>query len=399
MTWGRTTRRRWLAAVAGSSLLGLLPVGPTLAQEAFKVGLILPMTGPSASTGRQVEAAAKLYLAQKGDTAAGRKIELLVRDDTGVADTTKRLAQELVVREKVDVLAGFGLTPLASAVAPIATQAKKPMVIMAAATATTTEQSPFITRTSFTLPQATLGIARWAAESGMKKAVTLVTDYAPGLDAAKAFKQFFGEGGGQVVEELTIPLRNADFAPALQRTRDAKPDAIFVFVPSGQGAVFMSQFKERGLADAGIRLIGTGDVTDDDLLDQMGDAALGVVTAHHYSAAHDSPENKAFVQGFMAASNGMRPNFMAVAGYDGMHLIKAALEKAGAGADGTKLIEAMKGMSWTSPRGPMMIDPETRDVVQNIYLRRVERGPDGKLWNVEFATIPMVKDPVKAAKK
>jgi branched-chain amino acid transport system substrate-binding protein len=376
--------------------LGLVLAGGAAAQEAFRIGLILPMTGPFASTGRAVETAARLYIEEHGDTVAGKRIELLVRDDTGAADTTKRLAQELVVRERVNALAGFGLTPLALATAPIADQANVPMIVMAAATSIITEKSPMIVRSSFTLPQAAIGIAQWAPENGIEKVVTLVADYAPGLDAEKTFTERFTAGGGEVVEQLRVPLANPDFAPFLQRTRDAGPDALFIFVPSGMGAAVMKQFSERGLAEAGIRLIGTGDTTDDDILNQMGDVALGAVTSHHYSAAHDSPENEAFVAGYERLSDGQRPNFMAVGGYDGMHLIYAALEATEGSTDGEELVEAMKGLSWTSPRGPVSIDPETRDIIQNVYIRRVERV-DGELYNVEFDRLEAVRDPAKAA--
>jgi len=369
--------------------------GVAFAQEPYRIGLILPMTGPFASTGRQIEAATRLYMQQKGDMAGGKKIQLIVKDDTGVADLTKRLAQELIVNDKVGVIAGFGLTPLALAAAPLATQAKVPEVVMAAATSTITEASPFIVRTSFTLPQATVPMAEWAAQNGIKKVVTLVSDYGPGVDAEKAFTGTFTAKGGQV-ENLRVPLANPDFSPFLQKVADAKPDALFVFVPSGVGAQFMKQFVERGLDKSGIKLIGPGDITDDDLLNNMGDVALGVITTQHYSAAHDSPENKAFVEAFKKANNGMRPNFMAVGGYDGMHLIYEGLKKTN-GQGGQALLDAMKGMSWTSPRGPVSIDPQTRDIVQNIYVRKVERK-DGELYNVEFATIPNLKDPVKAAK-
>jgi branched-chain amino acid transport system substrate-binding protein len=381
------------AASAAAAMLALS--GAASAQETIKIGLILPMTGPFASTGRQIEAAAKLYMQQKGDTVAGKKIQLIVKDDTGTADVTKRLAQELIVNDKIAVMAGFGLTPLALAPAPLATQAKVPAVVMAAATATITEASPYIVRTSFTLPQATVPMAEWAAQNGIKKVATLVSDYGPGIDAEKAFTSAFTAKGGQV-ENLRVPLANPDFSPFLQKVADAKPDALFVFVPSGIGAQFMKQFVERGLDKSGIKLIGPGDVTDDDLLNNMGDVALGAITTQHYSAAHDSPENKAFVEAFKKANNGMRPNFMAVGGYDGMHLIYEGLKKTN-GAGGQALIDAMKGMSWTSPRGPVSIDPQTRDIIQNIYVRKVERK-DGELYNVEFATIPNVKDPVKAAK-
>jgi branched-chain amino acid transport system substrate-binding protein len=369
--------------------------GTAWAQETVKVGLILPMTGPFASTGRQIDAAVKLYMQQKGDTVAGKKIQLIVKDDTGVADVTKRLAQELIVNDKITVMAGFGLTPLALSPAPLATQGKVPAVVMAAATSTITEASPYIVRTSFSQPQASGPMGDWAAKNGMKKVVTVVSDYAPGVDAEKAFSEGFTKAGGQV-ENLRVPLANPDFSPFLQKVADAKPDALFVFVPSGVGAQFLKQFVERGLDKSGIKLIGPGDVTDDDILNGIGDVALGAITTHHYSAAHDSPENKAFVEAFKKANKGMRPNFMAVGGYDGMHLIYEGLKKTN-GAGGQALIDAMKGMSWTSPRGPVSIDPQTRDIIQNIYVRKVERV-NGELYNVEFATIANVKDPVKAAK-
>lgn len=364
------------------------------AQDAARVGLILPLTGPFASTGRQIEAAARLYLQQHGAAAGGKTVQLVVRDDTGVADVTKRLAQELVVREKVIVLAGFGLTPLALASAPLATQAKTPMVVMAAATSIITEASPYVLRTSFTAAQVTVPLAEWATRNGLKRVTTLVSEYGPGIDVERAFTDTFTKAGGQV-ENLRVPLANPDFAPFLQKAADARPDALLAFVPSGVGAQFMRQFVERGLDKSGIRLLAEGSVTDDDLLDQVGDAALGTITAHHYSAAHDSPENKAFVDAFRKAS-GMRPNFMAVGGYDGMHLIVEGLKKTG-GQGGEALLDAMKGMRWTSPRGPVSIDPQTRDIVQDVYIRRVERR-DGELYNVEIATIPNVKDPGKARK-
>jgi branched-chain amino acid transport system substrate-binding protein len=335
---------------------------------------------------------------QHGDTVAGKKIEVILRDDAGVADTTRRLAQEAVVRDHVNALAGFGLTPLAMAVAPIATQAKVPMIVMAAATSVITAQSPFIVRSAQVIPQVGVGIADWAAQNGIKRVVTLVADYAPGFDAEKWFSERFKQGGGTVVESLRSPLANPDFAPFLQRAIDDKPDALFTFVPSGQGAALAKQFVERGMDKSGIKLIGTGDVTDDDQLNGMGDAVLGMITSGPYSAAHPGEVNKAFVAAFEKANPGMRPNFMAVFGYDGMNLVYQALTKDKGDADGTALVAAMKGMSWESPRGPVMIDPDTRDIVQNIYIRKVEQQ-NGALYNVEFATIPMMKDPAKAAAK
>ena len=382
-------RRSFMAAI-----LAVPFVAPAEAQQTVKIGLIVPMTGQSQSTGKQIDAAVRLYLQQHGDTVAGKKIEVVLRDDGGVADTTKRVAQELIVRDKVSVLAGFGLTPLAMATAPLAAQAKVPMVVMAAATSIITAQNPFIVRTSQVLPQPAAAMAQWAVENGIKSAVTLVTDYGPGIDAETWFAKRMKEGGAEVLASLRMPLASPDFAPFLQRAADARPQAMFVFVPSGQGAALAKQFAERGLDKSGIRFIATGDVTDDDQLNGMGDVMVGVVNAGHYSAAHPSAVNKAFVGAFKAANPGMRPNFMAVAGYDGMHAIYQALARTKGETDGAALVEAMKGLSWESPRGPMMIDPQTRDVVHNLYIRKVERV-DSELYNVEFATIPMMKDPAK----
>jgi len=386
------TRRRVLQGIAGVAAAGILAT-PAFAADPLKIGLILPLTGPFASTGKQIEAACRLYIAKNGDTVAGRKVELIVKDDTGLApETTKRIAQELVVQDKVTVLAGFGLTPLALAAAPVATEAKVPMIVMAAATGMIPTRSPFIVRTGFTLPQVTAPIAEWALKNKIKRVVTMVTDYGPGLDAEKTFVTVFKAGGGEIVESIKTPLRNPDYAPFLQRAKDAKPDALFVFVPSGEGLAVMKQFDERGLKQAGIRLIGTGDVTDDDLLESMGAPAVGIITSFHYSAAHDSPENKAYVDAFMKANNGMRPNFHSLGGYDGMHLIYEAVKKAGPDATGEQLVEAMKGQKWVSPRGPMSIDPATRQTVQNVYLREVKMV-NGKPWNVEFDKFENVKDP------
>ena len=390
--------RNVLVAASAAVVLALIAADPAGAQDAVKIGLILPMTGQQASTGRQIDAAVKLYVQQNGADVAGKKIEVILKDDGAVPDNTKRLAQELIVNDKVAVIAGFGVTPAALAAAPLATQAKVPEVVMAAGTSIITERSPYVVRTSFTLPQSSVIIADWAVKNGIKKVVSIVSDYAPGIDSETSFKQRFTAAGGELLEAIRVPFQNPDFAPFLQRARDAQPDAIFVFVPSGQGGAFVKQFAERGLDKAGIKLIGPGDVTDDDLLNGMGDAVIGTVTAHLYSASHPSAANKAFVDAFKKANNGLRPNFMAVGGYDGMHLIYAALKKTNGAADGDALVAAMKGMAWESPRGPISIDPETRDIVQNIYIRKVERV-GGELYNVEFATFEAVKDPVKAAKK
>ncbi len=368
------------------------------AQDTVKIGALLPMTGQQQSTGVQIAAAIRLYMAQNGDTVAGKKVQVIIKDDGASPDNSKRLAQELIVKDNVNFVVGFGVTPTALAVAPLATEAKVPEVVMAAGTSIITERSPYIVRTSFTLPQSTVIMANWALKNGMKKVVSVVSDYAPGIDSETSFKTTFTAGGGEVLEAIRVPLASPDFAPFLQRARDAKPDAVFVFVPSGQGGTFVKQFIERGLDKAGIKLIGPGDVTDDDLLNGMGDQVIGTVTAHIYSAAHPSATNKAYVAAFKQANNGMRPNFMSVGGYDGMHLIYEALKKTGGKTDGDSLLAAMKGLAWESPRGPISIDPDTRDIVQNVYMRKVEKV-DGELYNVEFETFPNVKDPAKAAKK
>ena len=389
-------KKRTLLSVTlvATAVLSLASLGAAAQDNKFKIGLIIPLTGPQSTTGIQIEAAARLYMAQNGDTVAGKKIELIVRDDAATPDVTKRIAQELVVKDKINVMAGFGVTPAALAAAPIATQSKTPLVVMAAATSIITQASPYIIRTSFTIPQAAVSMADWAPKNGIKKVVTLVSDYGPGFDAEKFFKERLAFNGGEVVDSMRVPLRNPDFAPFLQKVREIKPDALFVFVPSGAGAAVMKQFLERGMDKAGIKLIGTGDLTDDDQLNGMGDGALGVVTAHHYSAYHQSPANKKFVTAFEKANKGMRPNFMAVGGYDGMRVIYEALRASKGQGGGDALLEAMKGQIFESPRGPMFIDAQTRDVVHNMYLRKVERK-EGQLHNVEFDVIKYMKDPGK----
>jgi branched-chain amino acid transport system substrate-binding protein len=385
-------------AIAGlaAAALSIAP-GGAQAQSTVKIGALLPMTGPQQSTGVQISAAMRLYMAQHGDTVAGKKIEIIVRDDGAVAENSKRLAQELIVNQKVNFVVGFGVTPTAFAVAPLATEAKIPEIVMAAGTSSITERSPYVVRTSFTLPQSSVIMAQWALKNGIKKVVSMVSDFAPGIDSENSFKEAFIKGGGEISQFIRVPLANPDFAPFLQRARDDKPDAVFIFVPAGQGAIFVKQFLERGLDKAGIKIIGPGDVTDDDVLNGMGDQVIGTVTAHTYSAAHPSQMNKDYVASMRKGNNNMRANFMSVGGYDGMHLIYEALKKTGGNTDGDALVAAMKGMAWESPRGPISIDPETRDIIQNVYMRKVEKV-DGELYNVEFETFPAVKDPGKIKK-
>jgi branched-chain amino acid transport system substrate-binding protein len=366
-------------------------------QDSIKVGVIASFSGPFATLGAEIEGGIKAYLKQHGDTAGGRKIEILVRDTTGPSpEIAKRLAQELVVRDKVDFLAGFGLTPEALAVAPIATEAKKPMIIMNAATSIITSKSPYIARVSFTLPQVTAPLATWAARNKVKAVYTLVSDYGPGIDAENQFKKTFVAEGGRIVDSVRVPLQSPDFAPYIQRIKDARPEAVFAFLPAGeQGVAFMKAYQERGLRDAGIRLLATGDVTEDGQIDALGPAALDVVTTHHYSADHDSPENKAFLAAFRDANGDrMRPNFIAVGGYDGMAAIFAVCDKLGGVIDGDKAMGILGGMSIQSPRGPIVIDRDTRDVVQTVYVRRVSMV-GGHLYNVEFDRFAEFRDPGK----
>jgi branched-chain amino acid transport system substrate-binding protein len=386
-------RKRFLGAAVIA--ISIATVASASGQGAVKVGMVMPMTGPLAAAGQQVIAGARLYIKQHGDRVGGKQIELIVRDDASSGETGKRLIQELVVNDKVDVIGG-GLTADLIPSAPLLTEAQKPTVIMLSSTTAVVEKSPFFVRTSCTLAQSSAIMADWAMKKRLSKAVTLVTEFAPGLEAEETFTDNYKAAGGQVVEAIRVPLRGSDFAPFLQRVKDASPQALFVFIPSTQAAVFARQFVERGLDKAGITLIGPGDLSDDEALQNMGDAMLGTVTAHFYSASHASALNKAFTEAYQQEAKA-RANFMAVSGYDGMHLIYEALKKTGGSADGKTLVAAMKGMSWESPRGPMSIDHDSGDVVHNIYIRKVEKA-DGELRNIEFETFGNVRDPRVAAK-
>jgi branched-chain amino acid transport system substrate-binding protein len=378
------------------SVAAFLIAASASAQEPIKVGMVVEMSGPFADIGRQIMNGARAYVKAHGDVVAGRKVELIVKDTTGMApDVAKRVAQELVTNDKVDFLAGFGLTPNALSVAPLATEAKKPMIIMNAATSIITTRSPYIARVSMTLPQVTAPLATWALNNGIKQVYTLVADYGPGIDAETQFKKTFTAGGGQIVGSVRTPPNNPEFAPFLQRIKDARPQAVFIFLPQGEQPVsIMKGFAERELDKAGVKLIATGDVTEDSLIEAMGDAPLGVVTTHQYSVAHDSAQNRAFLKAYADIASG-RPNFMAVGGWDGMAAIYEVIRRLDGKIDGDKAMEVLKGLKIDSPRGPIMIDPATRDVVQTIYVRRVERLKDGKLYNVEFDQVQNVKDPGK----
>ena len=367
------------------------------AQAPVKVGVVAPFSGPQGDYGKQIEAGMRAFLKLHGDSFAGRKIEILTRDTGGPnGDVAKRLSQELVTRDNVDFLAGYGFTPEAMASAPVATEAKKPMVVMNAASSAVTTRSPYIVRFSMTLPQVSAPMATWAVMNDIKRVYTIVSDFAPGIDSETAFKKEFEARGGVVVDSVRTPLRNPDFSPYIQRIKDSKPQAVFVFVPAGEQSIaFMKAFDERGLAKEGIRVIGPGDITDDDVLNAIGEPVVGVITSHHYSADHDSRENKAFVKAFGEVQKELkRPNFMAVGGYDGMAAIAEVVKKLGNKIDGDAAMEILKNTKLMSPRGPIAIDPATRDIVQTVYIRRVEKR-GGEYWNVEFDKVKDVKDPGK----
>lgn len=386
-----------IAAFAVATALSAAATPLAWAQDTIKVGVIASFSGPFADYGKQMQGGIKAWMAQHGDSVAGKKIQIIYKDTTGPSpEIAKRLAQELVVRDKVDFLAGFGLTPEALAVAPIAQQAKKPMIIMNAATSIITTKSDYIARFSMTLPQISAPMGDWALKNKIRNVATVVADYGPGIDAEKAFSDRLVKNGGKIVEAIRVPLRNPEFAPFIQRIKDAKPDAVFVFVPAGEQSIaFMKGYRERGLAAAGIKVIATGDLTDDHVLPAMGDNTLGVITTFHYSAAHKSPENDAFLKNFAATNpQGGRPNFMAVAAYDGMNAIYQVSNKLGGKIDGDKAMAVLKGMNIQSPRGPISIDPATRDVVQTVYVRKVEKV-NGEPYNVEFDQFPNLKDPGK----
>jgi branched-chain amino acid transport system substrate-binding protein len=392
MEEGAMQRIRWftLLFMMGVTLLGHAQ------EDTIKVGLITSMSGPFANNGKQMENGIKTFMKQHGDKVAGKKVDLLIRDSTGAApEVAKRLAQELVSRDKVDFLVGFEFTPNALAAAPVATSAKTPMIIMLAATSIITTKSPFVARTSYTLPQVALPMGQWGAKNNIKRVFSVVSDYGPGHDSETWFKKGFTEGGGQIVGEVRIPLANRDFGPYMQRVKDAKPDAVFVFMPAGEPVIgFMKEYAARGLKEAGIKILATEGWADDDVLQSIGDAALGAISTGYYSTAHESTLNKTFVKTY-AEVNGpaLPPNFIAVAAYDGMAAIYEVTKKLGGKMDGAKAMEILKGLKLESPRGPLTIGPEG-DPIQTVYVRRVEKK-DGKLANVEFDKFENVKDPGK----
>jgi branched-chain amino acid transport system substrate-binding protein len=389
-------RRTVLKGLAATAAVGVRATGAA-ADNVLKMGISIPLTGAGFNAvGRQLSGALKLYIQQHGTEVAGRKLELIIRDDGGVADNARRIVQDMIVNDKVGLI-GIGITPTSLAIAQLVTEAKIPTLVLSSGASVTVTRSPYMVRAGFLQSQQAWIMAEWAFKNGSKRVVTLVNDWAPGIESETAFRARFMQAGGEIIEAIRIPLANPDFAPFLQRVRDLNPDTAFIYFAGPQASIFAKQFAERGLANSGIKIIGPGDLTDDNDLNTMGDQMLGMITSGSYSAAHDSALNKAYVAAF-EQTNGFRPDFVSVGAYDGLHLIYEALKKTNGNAEGDALLAAMKGMAWESPRGPISIDPQTRDIVQNIYIRKVEKV-NGQLYSVEFVTYEAVKDPMKAGSK
>ena len=387
---------RFMLAGVGALAFGLLPAAGH-AQGTVKIGLILPYSGQFADAATQMDDGIKLYLKQHGDKLGGMKVEIIRKDTGGIAPpVAKRLAQELVTRDNIDILAGFALTPNALAAADVSAEAKKFMVVMNAATAIITTKSPYMARTSLTVPQLTETLGTWAEKQGLKKVYTMVTDYGPGIDAEKAFQKGFKDAGGDIVGSVRMAVQNPDFTAYVQRAKDLDPQGVFVMIPGGaQPGAFGKALAQVGIDPKKTHVMGQLEIADEHALASMGDIAIGIITAAHYDYNHKSKLNEDFVKAYNADYK-RNPDLFSIGGYDGMHAIDAALQKAGGKTDGESLIAAAKGASWESPRGPISIDPETRDIIQTVYIDKVERV-DGRLVNVQIAAIPNVKDPVKAA--
>ncbi|THK39518.1 ABC transporter substrate-binding protein [Ensifer sp. MPMI2T] len=389
-------KRTILAALAALAMSGAAEA------DTIKVGVIGPFSGPFALQGKNFKAGIDAYMALNGSKVGDDDIEVIYRD-VPQADPaqSKALAQELVVKEGVQYLAGFYFTPDAMAVTPLLEQGNVPLVIMNAATSAIVTKSPLVVRTSFTLWQTSTPIAKVAKDAGVSKVISVVSDYGPGVDAENAFKKAYEAVGGEIVEAVRMPLATNDFSPIMQRIKDSGAEGVFAFLPSGPTTLgFVKAYNENRLKDAGIKLFAPGDLTQESDLPALGEAALGLQTTFHYAVSHDSPENKAFVEAAgKAIGNPAELSFPAVGAYDGMHVIYKMIEETGGEQDAQKAVDAVKGLSWTSPRGPVSIDPESRHITQNIYLREVAKAEDGSYYNKEIQTFEKQGDPGLAALK
>jgi len=386
--------------VAAAVSTALAAAFPAHAQQTVKIGLVMTLSGQFADAAVQMDNGIKTYMKQHGDTVAGKKIELIRKDTGGPApDVAKRLSQELVVRDRVDILAGYVLTPNAMAAGDVSAEAKKFMVVMNAATSVVITKSPYMIRTSVTLPQVMETFGTWAATKGkIKQNYSMVTDYGPGHDAEAAFTSAFKAAGGVMVGSVRFPVANPDFAAFVQRAKDLAPESIYIFIPGGaQPAALGKAFAERGIDMNKTKVLGSGETTAEAALKSMGDNSLGIITAWHYDYKLDNKLNQAFVKEFNAM-HGRNPDFFSIGGYDGMHAIYETLKRTKGNTDGETLIKAAKGLKWESPRGPMAIDADTRDVVQDVYIRRVQKVGN-ELVNVPFDKIAAVKDPAGERRK
>ena len=376
-----------------------LCVSTASAQDTVKVGVIMAYSGQFADLATQMDNGIKLYMKQKGDTVAGKKIEIIRKDTGGIApDVATRLAQELITRDRVDILTGLLASPNAMAVSRVSAEGKKFTVIMNAATTVIITMSPYSVRTSMTLPSVGATAGAWAYKSGIRKAYTMVSDFAPGKDAEAAFHEAFKTAGGEIVGSVRMPVANPDFSAFVQRAKDINPESIFIFVPAGaQPPALGKAFAERGIDATKIKIISTGEGVDESSLKNMGDAALGIISAWHYDYNDDRSANKEFVKAYNAEFK-RNPDFGAVGGYDGMHVIYEALKRTSGKTDADSLVNAVKGLKIDSPRGQIQVDPQTRDIVQTIYIRQVKKVGN-ELRNVVIDKVENVKDPGSAGKK
>ena len=384
-------RKTILKALGAACALSILLSGTAFAQDTVKVGVIAPFSGPFAIWGKQFKDGVDVFVAQNGEMAGDHKVEFIYKDSGGPNPSgTKALAQELIIKDKVDYLGGLVFTPNALAVAPLIDEAQVPTVIFNAATSSIVLESDYFVRTSFSLWQVSVPMAQWAWDQGVRSVVISVTDYGPGNDAKVAFASTFEALGGTVLDSIAMPLQTADFAPFMQRIKDQNPDALFAFLPAGPPTfAYVKAYNENGLADAGIKFLGTGE-TDETNLQALGDAALGLTTAYHYSAAHDSEKNRAFTAKLEEVSPGSVANLASVGAYDGAFVLYEMIRDSG--ADSAGAVDKVRGLAWESPRGPVSLDQETRHITQNVYIRQVARDESGVLINEEFETVPDVPD-------
>jgi branched-chain amino acid transport system substrate-binding protein len=379
-------------------LVGAIAIAALSSTPAFcdviKVGIIGTMSGPYALFGQNFKYGIDAWVAEHGSKVGEHQVEFIYRDEESPNPAkSKALAQELIVKEKVQYIAGLYFTPDALAVAPLLEEAKVPMVVMNAATSAIVEKSPYIVRTSFTMWQNAVPAAKVAKSAGAKRVAIAVSDYGPGIDAETAFKTTFAAEGGSVVETIRMPLSTTDFGPIMQRIKDSNADMIFTFLPAGPPTLgFVKAYIDNGLKASGVKFLSTGDLVTEPDLPNIGDSGVGILSTYHYAASHDSAENKAFLADMVKA--GAKPDditMASVAAYDGARLIYKMIEATNGQKDPEKALAAVKGMTWVSPRGPVSVDPATRHIRQNVYLRELVKQ-DGKFLNKELQTFDAQPD-------